>query len=47
MAVRHARGDDAISIFSHTLGSDVVTLVKDVQHPTIKTPNGVAAVGPL
>ncbi|KAK0387028.1 hypothetical protein NLU13_5342 [Sarocladium strictum] len=47
LAVRHSRGDDAISIFEHTLGTDVVTLVKDVQHPTIKTPNGVVAIGPM
>lgn len=47
MAVRHARGEEAIAVFAHTLGTDVVTLVKDVKHPMIKTPNGVAALAPL
>jgi arylesterase / paraoxonase len=46
-AVRHARGGDSISIFSHQLGSDTVKLVKDVKHSGIKTANSVAAVGPL
>ncbi|CAK7203348.1 hypothetical protein SEUCBS139899_006081 [Sporothrix eucalyptigena] len=46
-AVRHTRQGDSISIFSHTLGTDTVALLKDVKHPNIKTANGVAATGPL
>ncbi|OAA63377.1 Six-bladed beta-propeller, TolB-like protein [Niveomyces insectorum RCEF 264] len=46
-AVRHARDGDAISIFSHKLGTDFVELVRDVRHPNIKNANGVAAVGEL
>ncbi|OQV00231.1 hypothetical protein CLAIMM_05757 [Cladophialophora immunda] len=46
-AVNHARSGDSIAIFAHTLGSDVVELVKNVKHPNIKTANGVAATGPL
>ena len=45
--MRHARDAEAISIFSHELGTNVVTLFKDVQHPGIKSPNAVAATGPL
>ncbi|KAL2113020.1 hypothetical protein VUR80DRAFT_5617 [Thermomyces stellatus] len=44
-AVRHAREGDSVSIFSHTLGTNVMSLVKDVKHASIKTANGVAAVG--
>lgn len=46
-AVRHTRGGDSVSIFSHKLGTDTVTLVKDVKHSNIYTANGVAATGPL
>ncbi|KAL1862861.1 hypothetical protein VTK73DRAFT_6600 [Phialemonium thermophilum] len=46
-AVRHARDGDSISIFSHTLGTDVAELVRDVKHANIRTANGVAAVGEL
>ena len=46
-AVNHARSGDSISIFSHSLGSDSVQLVKDVKHPGIKNANGVAAAGRL
>ncbi|KIW93306.1 uncharacterized protein Z519_05911 [Cladophialophora bantiana CBS 173.52] len=46
-AVNHARSGDSIAIFVHTLGSDVVELVKNVKHANIKTANGVAATGPL
>jgi arylesterase/paraoxonase len=46
-AVNHARSGDSIAIFSHKLGSDVVELVKNVKHPSIKTANGVAATGTL
>ncbi|KIX03916.1 uncharacterized protein Z518_07469 [Rhinocladiella mackenziei CBS 650.93] len=46
-AVNHARDGDSIAIFSHTLGSDVVDLVKNVKHPNIKTANGVVSTGPL
>lgn len=46
-AVNHARSGDSISIFSHTLGSDNVVLVKDVKHAGIYNANGVAATGPL
>ncbi|KAH8808639.1 paraoxonase 2 [Xylogone sp. PMI_703] len=46
-AVNHAREGDSIAIFNHTMGSDVVELVKNVKHPNIKTANGVAATGLL
>ncbi|EXJ69303.1 uncharacterized protein A1O5_07339 [Cladophialophora psammophila CBS 110553] len=46
-AVNHARSGDSIAIFVHTLGSDVVELVKNVKHANVKTANGVAATGPL
>ncbi|PGH16649.1 hypothetical protein AJ80_05151 [Polytolypa hystricis UAMH7299] len=46
-AVNHGRDGDSVMIFSHTLGTDSVQMVKKVQHPGIKTPNGVAANGPF
>ena len=46
-AVRHTRAGDAISIFSHTLGTDTATLIRNVRHARIRAANGVAAVGPL
>ncbi|CAM1507656.1 Fc.00g072970.m01.CDS01 [Cosmosporella sp. VM-42] len=46
-AVNHRRSGDSILILSHSLGSDSVQVVKEVVHPSIKNPNGVAAIGPL
>ncbi|CAK7227289.1 hypothetical protein SCUCBS95973_006489 [Sporothrix curviconia] len=45
-AVNHARSGDAILIFEHTLGTDVLRLVREVRHPAIKSANSVAAIGP-
>ncbi|OAP59387.1 hypothetical protein AYL99_06685 [Fonsecaea erecta] len=44
-AVNHGRKGETIVLFSHTLGSDVLTFVREFQHPAIKTPNAVAATG--
>jgi arylesterase/paraoxonase len=46
-AVKHTRDGDSIAIFSHVIGSNVLTLVNDVKHPNIKNANGVVATGPL
>ncbi|CAK7212315.1 hypothetical protein SBRCBS47491_001421 [Sporothrix bragantina] len=45
-AVNHARDGDAILIFEHTLGTDVLQLVREVRNPAIKCANSVAAVSP-
>ncbi|KIW93932.1 uncharacterized protein Z519_05247 [Cladophialophora bantiana CBS 173.52] len=42
-AVNHDRKGEAIVLFSHTIGSDVLTYVREFKHPAIKTPNAVAA----
>ncbi|KAJ9610641.1 hypothetical protein H2200_005418 [Cladophialophora chaetospira] len=42
-AVNHARKGESIILFSHVLGSDVLTFIRDFTHPLIKTPNAVAA----
>ncbi|KIW66067.1 hypothetical protein PV04_08274 [Phialophora macrospora] len=42
-AVNHGRKGESIVLFSHILGSDTLTFVRDFAHPLIKTPNAVAA----
>ncbi|OAG34115.1 hypothetical protein AYO21_11724 [Fonsecaea monophora] len=42
-AVNHDRKGEAIVLFSHTLGTDVLTYEREFRHPAIKTPNAVAA----
>lgn len=42
-AVNHARKGESIVLFSHVLGSDTLTFIRDFSHPLIKTPNAVAA----
>ncbi|OQU95553.1 hypothetical protein CLAIMM_01738 isoform 2 [Cladophialophora immunda] len=42
-AVNHGRKGETIVLFSHTLGSDVLTYVREFKHPAVKTPNAVAA----
>ncbi|KAK5062881.1 hypothetical protein LTR84_004956 [Exophiala bonariae] len=42
-AVNHARTGSEILLFSHKIGSDVLTFVRSFKHSSIKTPNAVAA----
>ncbi len=42
-AVNHARRGEEILLFSHELGSNVLTFVREFKHWKIKTPNAVAA----
>ncbi|KAK5307258.1 hypothetical protein LTR99_000229 [Exophiala xenobiotica] len=42
-AVNHARRGEEIVLFSHEVGSTVLTFVREFKHPKIKTPNAVAA----
>ncbi|OAL36341.1 hypothetical protein AYO20_04499 [Fonsecaea nubica] len=42
-AVNHDRKGEAIVLFSHKLGTDVLTYEREFRHPAIKTPNAVAA----
>ncbi|KEF57960.1 uncharacterized protein A1O9_05882, partial [Exophiala aquamarina CBS 119918] len=42
-AVNHPRSGSEIILFSHTIGSDVLEFVRTFKHPSIKTPNAVAA----
>jgi hypothetical protein len=42
-AVNHARRGEEIVLFSHQVGSTVLTFVREFKHPKIKTPNAVAA----
>lgn len=44
-AVNHARTGSEILLFSHKMGSDVLTFVRSFKHSSIKTPNAVAATG--
>ncbi|KAK5227778.1 hypothetical protein LTR47_008349, partial [Exophiala xenobiotica] len=46
-AVNHGRGASSITIFSHTIGTNILEFVKDVKHKKLKTPNAVTADGPL
>ena len=41
--MNHARSGESIILFSHVLGSDTLTFVRSFAHPSIKTPNAVAA----
>jgi len=42
-AVNHGRQGEAILLFSHVVGSNVLSFVREFKHPKIKTPNAVAA----
>jgi len=45
--VNHIRGGSCITIYEHKLGTNKLTLIKNVCHSKILTPNDVAPVGPL
>lgn len=42
-AVNHARDGEEILLFSHAIGSDILTLERTFRHPKIRTPNAVSA----
>jgi arylesterase/paraoxonase len=42
-AVNHDRRGEFILLFSHVLGSDTLTFIREFSHSKIKTPNAVAA----
>ncbi|KIV88174.1 hypothetical protein PV10_09095 [Exophiala mesophila] len=44
-SVNHGRKGETIALFSYTIGSDVLTYIREFSHSKIKTPNAVAATG--
>ncbi|KAH7074789.1 paraoxonase 2 [Paraphoma chrysanthemicola] len=45
-AVNHKQSGESIALFSHTLGTNTLHLVKQYTHRLIRTPNQVTAAGP-